>query len=175
MVSEHSDHTATLQMVRLIRLTMGFTREEQAELERASCKELLRERKHHIMLWYFRSLLPPSFAVETSWERCKAMRVYHNSTTFFAALKPSGDINGTTHFRVEAGAVHSPRGSIHLSDIFPAYSLYHILHPARHFSPPNPHLSPKQLLSRPMLVKTHVPVSAKHTQECFSHYWWLLS
>lgn len=65
-----------------------------------------------------------------------SLPLLHNNicnTTFVAAWKrPSGDINGTTHFRVKAGAASGPPGSIHLSaqhiGTFPVYSLHHILH-----------------------------------------------
>lgn len=48
--------------------------------------------------------------------------------------QPPGDINGTTQFREEAGAVSDPSGLIHLSaqqiGVFPVYPPHHILHPA---------------------------------------------
>lgn len=64
------------------------------------------------------------------------------SGTFVAVWKqPSGDINGTTHFRVEAGAVSGPPDSIHLSarqiGTFPVYSLHHVPHPARSLCSPS--------------------------------------
>lgn len=50
-------------------------------------------------------------------------------------INPAGDINGTTQFREEAGAVSDPPGLIHLSaqqiGVFPVYPPHHILHPAR--------------------------------------------
>ena len=70
--------------------------------------------------------------------------LFHNSigdTTFVAAKQASGDINGTTHFRVEAGTVSGPPDSIHLSarhiGTFPVYSLHHILHLPTSLSSPS--------------------------------------
>lgn len=103
-----------------------------------------------------------------------AMQVYPSSAlvsgTFVAAWKqPSGDINGTTHFRVEAGAVSGPPDSIHLSarqiGTFPVYSLRHTPHPARSLCSPSISLAALFPLPAPIKKKPRprAPASAKHT------------
>lgn len=119
-----------------------------------------------------------------------AMQVYPSSAlvsgTFVAAWKqPSSDINGTTHFRVEAGAVSGPPDSIHLSarqiGTFPVYSLRHTPHPARSLCSPSISLAalfplPAPIKKKPAPARLPRPSTPQRSIRGwffmgFPHYW----
>ena len=165
-------------MVRVIRLTTSSTRGEQAGLWRASWQKEWRSQEHRERGGIIASCGGNSDACShhagDKWrgteQRPPATRPPHPSlicdcigdTTFVAAWKqPSGDINGTTHFGAEAGAVSGPPDSIHLSALhigtFPVYSLHHTLHlPTSRCSPSISLAAPPPPFS-PRPIKTHAP------------------